>query len=210
MLFAACVVLAGLVASFAERRQLWPRLLAAGLVAFLLVLPWRIWFMVHGFPGDGPEAGYLGAFDYLDRVWPALKISVTMLFHEELWQFASVLAVAAILVALLARAWKVSLYAATFLVAAVGGVTWIVWTNTFLIPVFDDWAIRRFTGTTALVLGVLTPLLLQRAWSSERASQARAELPGQRFVFGPSRGGLGDRAGRSALASRLGARRVLG
>jgi hypothetical protein len=186
MLFAACVLFAGLVASFAERRQLWPRLLAAGLVAFALVLPWRIWFVAHGFPGDGPETGYLGAFSYLERVWPSLKISVTMLFHEELWHFATVLAVAAILLALLSGAWKVSLFAAAFLVAGVGGVTWLVWSNTFLNPVYDDWAIRRFTGTTALVLAVLTPLLLQRAWSSKRASRATAALPGRRLLFGPS------------------------
>jgi hypothetical protein len=69
----------------------------------------------------------------------------------------------------------------------VAGVAWVVWSNTFLVPVFDDWAIRRFTGTTALVLGVLTPVLLERAWSSGAASRASAELPGQRFVFGPSR-----------------------
>jgi hypothetical protein len=187
MLFAACVLLAGLVASFAERRQLWPRLLAAGLAAFALVLPWRIWFVAHGFPGDGPETGYLRAFSYLERVWPSLKISVTMLFHEELWYFATVLAAAAILLALLGGAWKVSLFAATFLAAGVAGVTWVVWSNTFLVPVFDDWAIRRFTGTTALVLGVLTPLLLERAWSSGAASRTMAELPGQRFLFGPSR-----------------------
>ncbi len=38
---------AGFVASFAERRRLWPRLFVAGVVAVALVLPWRVWFMAH-------------------------------------------------------------------------------------------------------------------------------------------------------------------
>ena len=75
MLFVACVLLAGFVASFAERRQLWRRLLAAGLVAFALVLPWRIWFTAHDLPAVGPDTGYTAPSRDLDRVWPALEIS---------------------------------------------------------------------------------------------------------------------------------------
>ena len=38
ILFAACILFAALVASFRERRRAWPRLAAAGLVAFALAL----------------------------------------------------------------------------------------------------------------------------------------------------------------------------
>ena len=117
MLFAVCVLLAGFVASFAERRRLWPRLFAAGLVALALVLPWRIWFTAHGFPATGSDTGYDGVVSDLDRLWPALEISLRTLFHQDLWHFAPVLGVAAIVLALLSGAWRLAVFAGTFLVA---------------------------------------------------------------------------------------------
>jgi hypothetical protein len=166
MLFAACVLLAGFAASFREWRRLWPRLLAACLVAFALLLPWRIWYTSHGIASVGPDTGYDGHVSDLDRLWPAFEITVRSLFHPDLWHFAAVLAVAAIGLALLAAAWRISLFATAFLVTAVGAVTWILWVNHGLSLIHEDWAIRRFVGTPMLVLAVLTPLLLQRAWSA--------------------------------------------
>jgi hypothetical protein len=187
MLFAACVLLAGFVSSFAERRQLWPRLFAAGLIAVALVLPWRIWFTAHGIPAVGRDTLYDGHISDLDRLWPALEISLRTLFHQDLWHFAPILAVAAIILALLGGAWKVSLFAGASLVAGVAGVTWVLWVNHGLTLIHDDWAIRRLIGTPVLVLGVLTPLLLQRAWSSEPASRVAARTPGANVLFAPSR-----------------------
>jgi hypothetical protein len=185
LIFAACVLLAGFVASFADRRRLWRPLLAAGLIAFALALPWRIWFTAHGLPGDGPELGYLGAFSYLEVVWPSLKLNLETLVDPNLWRFAPVLAGAAIVLAGLAGAWRVSLYAGMFVVAAVGAGTWVFWTN----PVaFNDvWPIHRYTGITVLVLAVLTPLLLQRAWSSEPASRTPVESRRHDVLFRQSR-----------------------
>jgi hypothetical protein len=178
MLFAACVLLAGLIASFAERHQLWRRLLAAGLVAFALVLPWRIWFTAHGLQGDGPDTGYVGAFSYFDRVWPAVEISATTLFNRDLWDFAPAVAAVAILLALLSRAWTLSLYVGSFVIATVAAASWVLWSNRGLALTSDEWTTRRLMGTTVLVLAVLTPLLLTRAWSSEPASRASIESPG--------------------------------
>jgi hypothetical protein len=169
MLFAACVLFAGLTASFRERRELWPSLLASGVIAFALVLPWRIWVLAHDLPSVGSDTGYDGPISDLDRLWPAFEITVRSLVHQGLWHYAPVLALAAIVLALLAGAWRISLYSAASLVAAVGAVTWLLWVNHGLTLIHDDWAIRRFTGTTVLVLAVLTPLLLQRAWSSAAA-----------------------------------------
>jgi hypothetical protein len=188
LLFVACVLLAGLVASFADRRRLWRRLLLAGLIAFALVLPWRIWFTVQGFPGDGPEAGYLGAFTHLERVWPSFELVVTTMFDQDLWGYATVLGVAAIVLALLARAWRVSLYAGTFFAAAIAAATWAFWSNVTLGLTQDEWAVLRLTETTALVLAVLTPLLLQRAWSPRPAvSPTVTGSPGPDALFGRSR-----------------------
>jgi hypothetical protein len=183
MLFAACVLLAGFVASFAERRQLWRPLFLAGLIAIALVLPWRIWLTVHDLPSTGSDTGYVGVVSSLDRLWDSLEISLRTLFHEGLWHIAPVLAIAAILLALLGGAWRLSLYAGTLLVASVAAVTWILWVNHALALIHDDWAIRRFIGTVVLVLAVLTPLLLQRAWSSEPAGRAAVDPRGRDMLF---------------------------
>ena len=187
VLFAACVLLAGFVASFAERQRLWRPLLASGVVAFALMLPWRIWFAANGLQGDGPDTGYVESFSYLDRLWPSLELSLTMLFSRDLWHLAPVVAVAAIVLALVAGAWKVFLFAASFLVVALVAATWVLMSNLGLALTQDEWAIRRLAGTTVLVLAVLTPLLLARAWSSEPATGAREDSPGPDTLFQPSR-----------------------
>jgi len=183
--FGACVLLAGFVASFADRRRLWRPLVAAGLIAFALALPWRIWFTAHGLPGDGPELGYVGAFSHLDVVWPALKLNVDTLLDADLWRYVPVLAAAAIVLAGLAGVWSLSLYAGVFVLAAVGTGTWVFWTNP--VAFNDEWPIHRYTGITVLVLAVLAPLLLARAWSAAQDSRAAAEPPGSDLLFRRSR-----------------------
>jgi hypothetical protein len=187
VLFAACLLLAAFVASFAHRRQLWRRLFAAGLIVLAAALPWRIWFLAHDLPGDGPEAGYLGAFSNLERIWPSLRFVVATFFDEDLWSFAPVVVAAAIALALLARAWTVSLYAGAFLVVALVASGWVFWSNVSLGLNQDEWAVRRLTGTTLLVLAVLTPLLLQRAWSPAQLPRSSAAPLGGDALLGRSR-----------------------
>lgn len=182
ILFAACVLLAAFATSWRERRAVWPRLAVSGLAAFALALPWRIWFMAHGLPSDAPTAGYLGAFTYPERVWPSLKLVVTTLFDPDLWLALPVLAAVAMVAALLARAWTIAIYAGVFSIAAVAGGTWVIWSNASL-PVTQNDAVNpivRMTGTSILVLGALTPLLLERAWSGrgELRVPSRVARPG--------------------------------
>ena len=170
LLFAACVLLAALAASWSERGRLWPRLVGAGVVAFALTLPWRIWFTAHGLRSDAPDSGYLGAFDHLDRIWPSLELVVTTLFDRDLWRLVPFVAVAAIVLALAARAWNVAVFAGAFTALAIAGATWAIWANPTLTITQDDAGnpIVRITGTTILTLGILAPLLLQRAWSARK------------------------------------------
>lgn len=182
ILFAACVLLAAFATSWRERRVVWPRLAVGGLAAFALALPWRIWFMAHGLPSDAPTAGYLGAFTYPERVWPSLKLVVTTLFGPEFWLLAPVLAAVAIVLAALADAWVVSIYAVVFASAAISAAAWTTWSNAAL-PITQNDAVNpivRMTGTTILALVALTPLLLERAWSGrgERRVSSRVAKPG--------------------------------
>jgi len=176
LLFVACVLVAALAAALVDRRRRWRPVVVAGLVAAALVLPWRIWFTAHGLEGDGPDGGYLGAFSHLERVWPSFELVVSTLFDRDLWRVAPFLAVAAIALAALGRAWAVSVYAAVFAATSVAGLTWVIWSNVSLRIIQDDAGnpIVRLTGTTFLVLGALTPLLLQRAWSAHRGEPEAA------------------------------------
>ena len=179
LLLAACVLAAGLVAALVDRRRPWRPLAAAGAIAFALALPWRIWFTAHGLESDGPDAGYLGAFSYLERVWPSFELAVTTLFDRDLWRIAPFLVVGALFLAALARAWTIATYAAAFLVATTLGFTWVNWSYIAL-PITQADAqnpIVRLTGTTFLVFAVLTPLLLQGAWSARRREREGARLP---------------------------------
>lgn len=173
MLFVAAVLTAALLASWRDRRALWPRLLAAGGAAFALVLPWRVWFSAQGIPGDGPEAGYVGSLAHLDRVRPSLALVLRTLFDQDLWPVVSALAVGAILLAAIAGVVRMSVYVGGFVVMAVAACTWAIWSNPSLeFSQQDDLnPIVRLTGTTFLALAALTPVLLQRAWSELSAAR---------------------------------------
>ena len=177
LLFAAFVLVAAFAATLPERRKLWRPLLVAAVTAFALALPWRIWFTAHGIEGEGPDSGYLGAFTHLERVWPSFELAFDALFATDLWRIAPSLAVAAIVFAAVGGAWRVTVYSAVFLVAALAGATWAIWAYTALPIVRDESQnpIVRITGTTVLVLAALTPLLLQGAWSGLRSEGLQTE-----------------------------------
>jgi hypothetical protein len=183
LLFAACVLVAGCVASFGDRRRLWRPLLAAGLIAFALALPWRIYFTAHGLTGDGPQLGY-APLSHLDVAWPALRLNVSTFLDPDRFHYVPVLAVAAIALAALAGASRIALYSGVFVVAAVAGGAWVSWTNP--VAYNDLWPVRRLTSITVLVLAALIPVLLQQAWSSASASRLSAGRLGA-VLFAPSR-----------------------
>ncbi len=175
LLFTACVLVAAFAASWTARRSLWKPLAACAVVAVALALPWRIWFTAEGLEGDGPDAGYLGAFTYLERVWPSLRLAFGTLFEDELWRVGPFVAVGAIAAAAIAGAWRMAVYSTVFLGLAIAGATWTTWAYTAL-PISRSDALNpivRITGTTVLVLAALTPVVLQGAWSAHRADRER-------------------------------------
>jgi hypothetical protein len=183
LLFVACILLAAFVTTWTERRELWPRLAVAGVIAFVATVPWRIWFVAHGLEGDGPDDGYIGAFNHLDRVWPSFKLAVRTLVDYDVWGLAPFAALGAIAIAVLAGAYREAVYAGSFVCIAIAGATWAIWAYTALPITQDDGVnpIIRITGSTVLVLAALTPVLLDRAWSAMRTPAARPSyaVPGR-------------------------------
>jgi hypothetical protein len=191
LLFAACVLLAGFAASWNQRGWAWPRLAVAGVACYLLALPWRLWFIAHGIPGDGPTGGYLGASTDLARGWPTLRLVVTTLFDPEFWLLAPTVCAVAVVLAALARSWVPAIYALVFAMCTIAAATWIIWSDPTL-PLTQDDALNpivRLTGTSILVLVVLTPLLLERAWAAGSAGvAARRADPGPDAIVWRSAG----------------------
>jgi hypothetical protein len=193
ILFAAAVVLAALVASWGDSRRFVRPVVLAGAAAFALALPWRIWFSLQGIPSDAPASGYLGSFEHLDRAWPSLRLVVTTLFDQDLWPYVSVLGVAALVLAGIAGAWRITAYGTVFLAGAVAASTWAIWSNTSLGFSEEDQLnpIVRLTGTTVLVLAALTPLFLQVAWDRTNVgapARASAVSPGPEGILWRSLG----------------------
>jgi hypothetical protein len=176
MLFAAAMLVAAFVASSGDGRRAWRQLLLTGAAALALTLPWRIWFTAEGIPSDAPTTGYLGSFRQFDRMLPSVRLIIRTLFDQGLWPFVAGVAVAAAALAAIAGAWRLATYAATFLLAAGAACAWAIWSNTSLSFSEDDSLnpIVRLTGTTILSLAVLTPLLLQLAWSGSGPRGVRA------------------------------------
>lgn len=189
ILLVACVVLAGFAASFKERRALWPRLAVAVIVAGAITLPWRVWFTVQGLPSDGPTSGYIGSFGHLERVRPAFELVVTTFFDTDLWLVVPILAAGALGLAIVARAWQLSAFTAVFAGAAFAAATWAIWANTALsfTPDNADNPVVRLLGTPILVLALLTPLLLERAWGNAARIPPHAPARGWKWFMWRSR-----------------------
>ncbi len=168
-----------------DGRRSWRPLLLAGGAAFALTLPWRIWFTAVGIGigSDAPESGYLGSFRHLDRVLAVAAArppdavrpgSLAVRRGARRRRRAARRARAA------PGAWPSS--ERVFLAAAVAACSWAIWSNPSLSFSEDDSLnpIVRLTGTTILSLAVLTPLLLQAAWtgSGRREARPRRASPG--------------------------------
>jgi hypothetical protein len=168
LLLAACVVAAGAAASLRERRSMWVPLGAAGLGAFLVSSPWRIWFESHAIGGEGPETGLFGFVRHLDRGGPALRLTLSVLFDWDLWYLVMPLAVVAVGVAVLARARVLALYVGCFVVLAILAFTWTTWSFPSL-PITKNGALNpigRLSASLVFTLAGLLPLLLQAGLSS--------------------------------------------
>ncbi len=165
-LLAACLSIAACAASWRERRRIWPIVAATAALAFAVSVPWRVWFRVRGIGGEGAEAGGLGLFDHLDRVWPSLELTLRVAFDPARWLVVLPLALVAMAMAALAGASVLSRFAGAFTVLAIGGFTWVIWAFPS-IPVTANASLNpivRLTGGLVLVFAGLLPLLLHVAW----------------------------------------------
>jgi len=167
-LLAACVIAAGLAASWREWRSAWPRLVLASACAIALALPWRAWYVSHDLTGEFPASGATGLLDNLDRAWPSLQSVLSSAFDAGLWTVVLPLVIAAIALAFIAGARVLPLFATLVYALALAGFTWGIWSFTELeVPIEQDEAINpvvRLTAGLIVLSAALAPLLLDAAW----------------------------------------------
>ena len=174
----ACVLVAALAASWSDRRSAWPRLGVTGAAAFGLALPWRIWVGTQDFPDEGLETGVVTTLENTGRAWPSLELALRAMFGYDFWLLLPAVALVAALLGLVAGARRPAIFTLAFLALAVAANTWITWSQTFF-GLTLDYSLNpatRFMVTPVLTVAAVTPLLLERVWTSasgERASPRR-------------------------------------
>ena len=168
LLLAACVIAAGLVASWRDRRYAWPRLGVVAACGIAVAVPWRIWFSSRGLEGELPESGFLGLLDHLDRAWPALESVLSTVLDYDLWLVIPILVVAGIVLAFVAGARVLPTFALVLYGLLIAGFTWVLWSFTELeLPFVQDEGVNpivRLTGSLVIVSGAMLPLLFDAAW----------------------------------------------
>ncbi len=106
-----------------------------------------------------------------ERGWSALRLTARTFLDTDLWLVATPVAVAAGLAALLVGARRVGTYLLAFAVVSLLACWLVIWTIPSL-ELTQDYGLNpivRLVGTPVLVLAVITPVALQRAWHTGAA-----------------------------------------
>jgi len=168
LLFAACLVVAALVASRRDWRRTWPRIGVAALCAVALTVPWRLWFSSRDLAGELPEAGFLGLFDHLDRPWPAFRSVLGVVVDYDLWLVLPPLVALGVVLAFVAGARVLPTYGLVLYGLMILGFSWVLWSFVEIeLPFVQDEGVNpvvRLTGSLAVLSAGLLPLLLDAAW----------------------------------------------
>jgi hypothetical protein len=183
VILAGCVLVAALVASADRIRADWPRLIAVFVATIAAWLPWQLWIRAMDLPGTGPEGGLHFLTD-LDRGGDSFDVVTRNLFDYDLWLMSLTIAIAAVGLCVLVRAWRAATYLSALIAALLLGCTVILWSDSNL-QLSDVNVVSRLVGTVALVVVAVSPLALQRAWEAADTGQRRpaGAVPVWRVAF---------------------------
>jgi hypothetical protein len=173
ILLAGVVAAGALLASVRDWRRVWPALGASIAAVALLGVPWRIWYVVQGVPGETSGSGLSGS--NAARAWPALHLALDVLFDSGLWGVIVPVAIGALIVAAIARADILVVYFGSTLALITIGGGWITWAIPDL-PITTELGgnpIVRYMGAATLLAAAATPVLLAEAWGRAERADAR-------------------------------------
>jgi hypothetical protein len=177
-LLTACLVIGVCAATWRQARSAWPRVVGIAAAAYVVNIPWRIWWESRHLSGDLPDAG-LGKLQAMSsRIGPAFRIVLDLLFSYDFWLLAAPLGFLAAL-ALIARR-KPPLATLYLLTSCLGvvGFTWILWSVPGLpLDTSSATPIPRAVASLVLMSIALSPLLLRELLPDESGEPAVAPAP---------------------------------
>lgn len=164
LLLAVCLAAGALAGSRRSWRRSWPPILAVTALAYLVEIPWQLWWHARHLTSDVPLGGFaIGQLlSHLSRIWPSLEHVLRLQFSTPMWLLAvpiALVASAACLTLAPPARDDAVLYLTTCLLS-IAGFTWIGWSDpTAIISGAQD-PIPRVVGSVALFSVVLAPLLI--------------------------------------------------
>jgi hypothetical protein len=176
MLLVALLVLSAALAAAREWRYVLPRLGVAAVIVAVVAAPWRIWYIARGVTGEAPPGGGIDPTANTERLWPSFRLAFDVLFSGAYWSVAVTVAIAALALALLARAYRPALFFGSLVLLVTLGGGWITWAVPEL-PITQELGgnpIVRYMGAAALACLAAAPFLLATAWSRV-TSEAEAQ-----------------------------------
>jgi hypothetical protein len=177
-LLALCLLLPLLAATWSSARFAWPRWIGLTALAYVLQIPWRIWWSSKGLTPDTPEVSFRRLPDHADRVLPAFRVVLALLFRYDLWLVSVPLAVAAALMLVARREYPLAVFYLGTSTLAVLGFVWILWSFlSFPLDESQQEPIPRAAGSLALLSIALAPLLVARVLASEAPVEAADAVP---------------------------------
>jgi hypothetical protein len=176
LLLGAVLVVATLLASGRDIRAVWRPLAAMTAIAAAVGLPWRIWYVVQGVGAEGPSTSGLDPTENVSRLWPSIRLAIDVLADAGYWSGVTLLALAALVLAALARTWSPVVFFGSLVVLVTLAGGWITWAIPELEITEELGAnpIVRFMGAAALACIAATPMLLTSAWQAAGRSTSEA------------------------------------
>jgi hypothetical protein len=176
-LFSAALVVAAAAASFADRRNAWPRLAATAVSAAVATLPWVLWRRSHHVPSDLQGANWASI---AHRLGPAAGSVARIVLWTDFWLVLVPLGIIAAVGALIlapGRRGPSVLFLVTLGLGYVGMV-WALAAGDYTLGALSDQnPIPRAAGAVALLAAGVAPLML---WLAGAPAPAAARAPESR------------------------------
>jgi len=166
LLLFAVLLAASLVASAREWRSAWPALGVVTAVVAATAIPWRVWYVTHDVPGEGPSDGFVQG-DRLDVLGPAIRRVFDVLWDPGYWNIVVPVAVLALVVAFVARVGRIAVFFGVLLSLVLLGGIWATWVFSLTGEgyVVGGNFVIRFLGSAVLLCIAASPLLLGATWT---------------------------------------------
>ena len=149
-------------------------ILAVGASAFLLNLPWRLWWLSHDLTGESAGAGARVLVREVDRIWPATTLLLGQAFSWDAWLLVLPVALCAAALALWTPARPLAVAYLGTSALAFSAFVWIFWAVPDL-PTSStgESPAPRAVGALTLLAAAFAPLLLSAALEEDHALPAR-------------------------------------